>query len=528
MALPRAQQQLVEQISRVIQTRGVAATWAKQLLDSFVQEITTESQGRFRSTLDGMLQQGVLDGDETAAWQSAISVLRREMLPALEIQRWLQAENLFGQARVVIGEAIQRAQSARQLQEERQSQALRDIGQALITAYDIDALGEILAERLPELGIGTCYMALYENPSESIEWSKLMLAYIDGQRTGLSRAGYRFPSSQLVPPSLLPARRYSLLVEPLYFQTEPIGFVVFEVGPRDGAVYEVLRGHISSALKGALLFRDAHEARRAAERADQIKTRLLANVSHELRTPLNIIIGHTQRILASPPPNLVKDLEHIQHSAEHQLRIINDLLDLSRAEINALDLYPVPLDPRTLIEEAFSALSENVSKSGEVTWRLDMPDALPVVLADPVRLRQVLLNLLSNAAKFTKQGQITLGADLAPPHLHIWVADTGAGIPSEMQERIYEPFFTHERTDQQVHGIGLGLSITRHLVALHHGYLQLDSEPGQGSTFHIYLPVPSMTDHVPATQAAESTLWLISGAQAVPSEILSSARVETL
>lgn len=527
-ALPRAQEQLVEQISRVIQNRGVAATWAKQLLDSFSQEITAGSQGRFRSTLDGMLQQGVLDGDETAAWQSAISVLRREMLPALDARHQLQAENLFGQARVVIGEAIQRAQSARQLQAEEQSSALRDIGQALITAYDIDALGDILAERLPELGINTCYLALYENPSESVDWSRLVLAYTDGQRAELGRSGPRFPSHQLVPPSLLPARRYSLLVEPLYFQTEPIGFVVFDTGPRDGAIYEVLRGHISSALKGALLFRDAHEARRAAERADQIKTRLLANVSHELRTPLNIIIGHTERILASPPSDLVKDLEHIQHSAEHQLRIINDLLDLSRAEINALDLYPVPLDPRVLIEEAFSALSEDDSKSGDVTWQLDLPDSLPAILADPVRLRQILLNLLSNAAKFTEQGQIALGAELTPPHLHIWVADTGAGIPPDMQERIYEPFFTHERTDLHSPGIGLGLSITRHLVALHQGYLELDSEPGQGSTFHIYLPVPSLADQAPIAESDRSVLWLISNSQDVPGEIRGFGRSQSL
>lgn len=520
MALPRAQEQLVEQIARVIQNRGVAATWAKQLLDSFFQEITAESRGQFRSTLDGMLQQGVLDGDETAAWQSAISVLRREMVPALDVERRLHAENLFGQARVVIGEAIQRAQSARQLQDERQSQSLRDIGQALITAYDVDALGEVLVERLPELGIDTCYLALYENPAVSVDWSNLMFAYREGQRVELSPANFRFPSRQLVPPSLLPTRRYSLLVEPLYFKTEPIGFVVFEIGPRDGAVYEVLRGHISSALQAALLFRDANEARRTAERADQIKTRLLANVSHELRTPLNIIIGHTQRILAAPPPDLAKDLEHVLHSAEHQLRIINDLLDLSRAEINSLDLYPVLLEPKTLIEEAFSALAENTRRSSKVTWQLDLPDTLPVILADPVRLRQILLNLLSNAAKFTEQGQISLGADLAAPHLHIWVADTGAGIPAEMQERIYEPFFTHERIDQQPSGIGLGLSITRHLVALHHGYLELDSEPGQGSTFHIYLPVPGLTDQTPVAQAAGSTLWLISSAQAVPGELL--------
>jgi signal transduction histidine kinase/DNA-binding LacI/PurR family transcriptional regulator/AraC-like DNA-binding protein len=528
IAFTRAQEQLVEQIARVTGNGDVAATWAGQLVHAFRAEMSAASHGQFRSILDGMLQQGALDGDEAAAWQGAISTLRRELLPALDARTQLRAEALFGQARVVIGEAIQRAQIARQLQAERQNQVLRDIGQALITTFDVDKLADVLAERLPDLGIESCYLALYENPADSIEWSRLALAYTGGIRCPIGSA-QRFPSRQLAPPDLLPARRYSLLVEPLYFQTEPIGFVAFEVGPRDGDIYEVLRGHISSALKGALLFREAHAARRVAERADQIKTRLLANVSHELRTPLNIIIGHTHRLSVSPSSSLAKDLEHIQHSAEHQLRIINDLLDLSRAEINALDLYPVMLDPKALIEEAFAALAKDASGSGQVVWRLELPDRLPVIEADPVRLRQILLNLLSNAAKFTERGQITLGAELAPPHLHIWVADTGIGIPPELRERIYEPFFTREGVDRHASGIGLGLAITKHLVALHNGSMALDSPPGQGSTFHLYLPLPSLSDQfVMLAQPVGSTLWLISNAETPPPEIVDFSQGQRL
>lgn len=529
VALRDARERLVEQITRVIGSRGVAATWAKQLIEAFYREITAGARGQFRSVLDSMLQQGILDGDETAAWQNAISVLRQEILSALDTPTQLRAENLFGQARVVIGEAIQRAQIARQLQIERQNRALRELGQALITTFDVDKLVNVLTERLPDLGIESCYLSLYQAPAESLEWSDLVLAYVQGARADLGATGHRFRSCELVAPDLLPARRHSLLVEPLYFQTDPIGFVVFEIGPREGAIYEVLRGHISTALKGVLLFREAHEARRAAEQADQVKTRLLANVSHELRAPLNIIIGDSQRILASPPPDLAKDLERIQHSAEHQLRIINDLLDLSRAEINALDLYPVMLDPRALIEDAFASVAETSTVSGEVMWRLELPDHLPMVKADPVRLRQILLNLLSNAARFTSRGQIALGATLTPPYLHLWVTDTGIGIPPELSERIYQPFFTHERTDQQTSGIGLGLSITRHLVALHEGLLTLDSAVGKGSTFHVYLPLPNLGD-LPTSLAPStgSALWLISNADKPPAEIVDFSQRQRL
>lgn len=528
-ALNRVQEQLITQIVRVISNRGLAATWAKQLEDTFRSEINGKSHGQFQSTLGGMLQRGVLDGDETAAWQNVISVLRRELLPTLNDQLKLRAEDLLGQARVVIGEAVQRAQSARQLQIEHQNQALRDIGQALITTFNVDKLADVLAERLPDLGIKSCYLALYEHPADSLEWSKLVLAYTDGRRANLPTTGLRFPSRQLIPFNLLPTRRYSLVVEPLYFQTEALGFVAFEVGPHDGDIYEVLRGHISSALKGALLFQEAYEARRAAEGADQIKTRLLANVSHELRTPLNIIIGHAQRLQASSPVAFTPDLEQIQGSAEHQLRLINDLLDLSRAEINALDLYPVLLKPKTLIEETFAALANDAVAPGDVAWRLDLPDDLPAIKADPVRLRQILLNLLSNAAKFTQRGSITLGAKAAPPQLHLWVADTGAGIPPELVDHIYEPFSTHEPTNRPASGIGLGLSITKHLIALHKGSLALETQPGQGSTFHIYLPLPAPdTQSISPTPAVGSTLWLISNAETPSPEILNFSQNQQL
>lgn len=518
--LKQTQARLAAEIFRVIHNRGIAATWAKQLLDAFRSEMKEGGNGRFRTTLAGMLQQGRLDGDETSAWQNTVSILRSCLLPTLTGGQRELAEALFGQARVVIGDAVQRAQIARQLQAERQSSLLRQIGQALITTFDVDRLADVLVEQLPALGIRSAYLALYENPEEPLATSRMVLAYSDNGRLDLGPNGRRYPSSQLLPAELLPDRRVTLLVEPLFFQEEPLGIAVFEVGPRDGDIYEVLRGHISSALKGALLFQESRNARLAAERADQIKTRLLANVSHELRTPLNIIIGHTQRLLDSPPAGLAEDLAHIQNSAAHQLRIINDLLDLSRAEINALDLYPVLLDPKALLAEAFNAFAQDAEKSGRVRWRLQLADQLPLIEADPVRLRQILLNLLSNAARFTAHGQITLGVEVKAPHLHLWVADTGIGVSPELAEHIYEPFVTQPHLNHPTGGIGLGLSITRHLVALHNGFMKLESRQGEGSVFHVYLPLPEPAEVLlPGGDQTGMSLWLITHAPEPPAEI---------
>jgi AraC-like DNA-binding protein/DNA-binding response OmpR family regulator len=188
---------------------------------------------------------------------------------------------------------------------------------------------------------------------------------------------------------------------------------------------------------------------------------------------------------------LGQDLNHITKSGEDLKRLINDLLDLSRAEINALEIYPESVELDTFLPEVFSSIATTAPANRQVHWQLNLPPRLPVLKVDPGRLRQILFNLFNNAMRFTQQGQISLSAEVAPPHLHLWIEDTGSGIPFELQERIFEPFVTagSGRT-----GIGLGLSISRRLVEAHNGLLTLESRPGFGSIFHIYLPLPAVNE----------------------------------
>lgn len=485
----------------------------------------------FLSTLDTSLDQSMRAGHDIPLWQDVLSTLRQYLLPGIVPAQQAQSESVFSQARVVVSEATRRAQSFRQWQVERKAENLRETNRALLTAFDVQQLADVLVERLPGLEIPSAYLALYAAP----EIARLALAYTDDARLPLEQGGREFPRAQLIPPDLLPrGRRYSLVVEPLYFQEKSIGYAVFEIGPHDGDTYELLRSNLSSALQGARLFQEIQQARLTAEKADQIKSRLLANVSHELRTPLNIIVGYTQAMLASEPArpldeDLQNDIAHIQSQAEHQLRVINDLLDLSRAEIDELDLSLELIDPRPLLVEAFRSIADQNSNPA-LTWRLDLPERLPLLRADALRLRQILLNLLSNARKFTEQGQVALGAEVAPPYIHLWVSDTGWGISREQQERIFEPFVTVEHAPERriTGGIGLGLSITRHLVALHGGHMGLDSETGKGSTFHLYFPLPALEQaHVTTENAQPVLLWLSSASQPAP-EIAEIARKQGL
>jgi signal transduction histidine kinase/AraC-like DNA-binding protein/ABC-type sugar transport system substrate-binding protein len=283
---------------------------------------------------------------------------------------------------------------------------------------------------------------------------------------------------------------------------------------------QALADQLGIGIRNAELYSEAIQARAVAERADLLKTRLLANVSHELRTPLDIIIGYSQATPGAESES--SERQHIHRSAEHLRRLIDDLLDLSRAEVNELDLAPELLDPRSLFAEVFSSIAVAPGAEREVAWHLQLPDRLPMLHADPVRLRQILLNLLSNARKSTERGQITLGAEAAPPYLHIWVRDTGTGIPAELQERIFEPFATLEQTKRRGEGIGLGLSITRRLVALHHGSMTLESQPMCGSTFHVYLPLPTLDRQLPAPLPLARSVLLAIG----PREQLAPEMIE--
>ncbi len=294
-----------------------------------------------------------------------------------------------------------------------------------------------------------------------------------------------------------------------------------------------LADQLGTAMSNAALYDEALQARVAAEKADQLKTRLLANVSHELRAPLNTILGFAGAALAAAEPlpaDLSNDLQHIYRSAEHLLRVINDLLDLSRAEIDELDLHLEFIECHSFLEEVFHSIADTVISQSDVVWSLQLPARLPAIQGDPVRLRQILLNLLSNAHKFTEKGSIVLGAEVLPPHLHVWVQDTGIGISPDWQQRIFEPFVTAEHIRRRMEGIGLGLSITRRLVSLHRGSMTLESQQGQGSTFHIYLPLPSLGEQpailLPGT--IEPVLLLISAQGQPAAEIVTFSQRQGL
>ncbi|MBN1979538.1 MAG: substrate-binding domain-containing protein, partial [Anaerolineae bacterium] len=277
--LAKNRKEILAGVTRAVQEYGGALDpeLAGQLLDGFVAELGGKSPDAFLTSLNEVLRQvatvgGIAAGGHVAAMQNAVSALRRSMLPYLEGEAFLQAEDLWQQARVMIGEMAQRVQVRAQLFAEQQTAVLQDIGRALITAFDVAELADVLAESLPGLGVFSCYLSLYENPQPyeypqpAPEWSRLVMGYsaVEGAPAGggteamnrfeLPPDGLRFQSRQLAPQEMLPqGRLYNIIVRPLYFRENQLGFALFETGRRQATIYETLRSEISSALYGSLL-----------------------------------------------------------------------------------------------------------------------------------------------------------------------------------------------------------------------------------------------------------------------------------
>jgi signal transduction histidine kinase len=238
-------------------------------------------------------------------------------------------------------------------------------------------------------------------------------------------------------------------------------------------------------------------ATRRAQSANRAKSMFLANMSHELRTPLNAVIGYSEIIeedLASgDTASSAEDLSRIRNAATHLLSLINEILDLSRIEAGKLDLKPAPFDIGALAREALDTVRPTAAKNRTVC-QLNVAPGIGIVRADETRVRQCVLNLLSNAAKFTQSGVVAL--DLRPCRIGraagvaIAVRDTGPGISTENQTRLFQPFMQADATKTRAHdGAGLGLVITRRLARAMGGDVAVSSKLGHGATFTLYLPL---------------------------------------
>ncbi len=233
-------------------------------------------------------------------------------------------------------------------------------------------------------------------------------------------------------------------------------------------------------------------ARDRAESANQSKSQFLANMSHEIRTPMTAILGYTELLEETAQSDFALDaIKTIKRNGKHLLEVINDILDLSKIESGRLELENIPCEIRPFLKELIELLAVRADEK-KIELKLDVDFTIPRIIdIDPTRLRQILVNLLGNAIKFTAKGSVTLRVGMLDQHrLSFDVIDTGIGIPQNHLDDIFLPFSQADTSmTRRFGGTGLGLTISRRLAELMQGTLSVTSTTGQGSTFHLTIPL---------------------------------------
>ncbi len=229
------------------------------------------------------------------------------------------------------------------------------------------------------------------------------------------------------------------------------------------------------------------------EQSSKAKSEFLANMSHELRTPMNAILGFTEMVLdglyGAVPDDLKEPLADIQVNGRHLLRLINDVLDLSKIEAGRMQLALGEYSPREVVDIVYVSLRSLAAEKG-LEFAVDAPDGLPVAYGDNGRITQCLMNLAGNALKFTRQGRVEIGVQCVDDELIYRVSDTGIGIPKEELENVFAEFRQVDSTvTREFGGTGLGLSITKRFVEMHGGRIWVESEIGSGCVFYFAVPL---------------------------------------
>jgi adenylate cyclase len=254
------------------------------------------------------------------------------------------------------------------------------------------------------------------------------------------------------------------------------------------------------AIENVRLFDEIQDKNRQLQQASENKSQFVSSMSHELRTPLNAIIGLTEMMVTNAArfgtEKAQEPLQRVNRAGTHLLGLINQVLDLSKIEAGKLELNPQTVQLAPLIEEVIGT-ARQLAEQNKNRLTIEAQENLGTLTVDPMRLRQILFNLLSNACKFTKEGEVTLRARRVRngrDWIEVAVADSGIGMTPEQQAKIFEEFTQADAsTAQRFGGTGLGLTITRKLARMMGGDVTVASEPGKGSVFTVRVPVGAHT-----------------------------------
>ncbi len=484
--------------------------WARALVDAFHHSITQASAHLFTATIDQLLQAMEATQADSYAWQAGLSVLRAYVLGKLHTAPTQPlALQLIDQARVQISERIRRQHTSFVVRQADLTDRLATMTSRLLTALEPQQILNILADHLPQIGIQHAHIGWYAaEDDDPVAWSELY------QRTSSqTHTVQRFRTRQFPPSSLIDVHPFSLALLPLVIEDGPRGFVAFDAAYLEPLGFIVR--HLAAAFRNAHLHAAAEEGRRQAEAASQLKSRFLSTVSHELRTPLSLIVGLSEMLVRdhdlTASAAVREDLQRIHLHAQQLSQLIGDVLDLASSEAGQLRLVYERLDLIEALQPALATGAQLAQAKG-LEWHTDLPHTSLWVWGDRTRLRQIALNLIGNAVKFTERGSISIAITIEHGQARIAISDTGPGVPLADQNHIFDEFHRSERTMQRGYsGLGLGLAICKQLIERHGGTIGVCSSGAEdgGATFFFTLPLLDTALDAECAPASEQRLAVL-------------------
>jgi signal transduction histidine kinase len=497
-----------EILSDMVHEAGESASsfsaWARRLLDAFLEEITSDlatsrpgvgpsPQSPFLSALDEILRQAVTMINQVDDWQETLSVMRRHLLPYLtDVATLSQVEDLFSQARVMVGRTARLNWAREEVEEIRRARALSHLSGDLIAAVETEQIIQVVGHRLPLLGLFTFYLSFYDEQERPAEWSRLMLACDRGERIEVDAGGRRFPTRYLIPDEFFPReRRYTWVIVSLNFRENQFGYLIFEAGPREGEIYEVLARQINGVLQNSLLLQKHRQAEETLARQAQELARSNAELeqfayvaSHDLQEPLRMITSYVQllarRYKGQLDPDADDFISFAVDGATRMHALINDLLTYSRVDTHGKPF--VLTDCAEILERSLANLQLIIE---ETEASISLAD-LPTLMVDEVQMTQLFQNLIGNTIKFRRPGirpMVHVRAERADGEWLFSVRDNGIGIEPQYFERIFV-IFGRLHSQEEYDGTGIGLAVCKRIVERHGGRIWVESEPGKGATFY--------------------------------------------
>jgi K+-sensing histidine kinase KdpD len=456
-----------------------------------------------------------LDKEEPGFYQSQHAQL--SMAFAAQAATAINNARLFDETQRLLKETEQRAAELA---------AVNTVSAALVGELDLNALIHLVGEQTRSLfKADIAYVALLDESSAAINFvytygeELTSIKYGEGLTSRIIQTNGPLLINQEMDRQVLEIgaavvgrKSQSYLGVPISVGGKAVGVLSVQSTSQEGMFHEAdarllstIASNVGIALHNAQLYTEARQARADAEQANAAKSAFLANMSHELRTPLNAIIGFTRIVRRKGdgmlPAKQLDNLDKVLLSAEHLLSLINTVLDIAKIEAGRMDVLAANFRIGALIDLCANT-SQPLLRPG-VMLEKQVDESLNLVYSDQDKIRQIVLNLLSNAAKFTHEGRIRLMADRVGENLRIAVIDTGIGINREALPRIFNEFQQADTsTTRRYGGTGLGLSISRNLARLLGGDLTAQSELGQGSTFTLSVPLHYVRAEQPAGRPA--------------------------